>query len=43
MADAVTEAKDKMDPDTETQQLTKEDAGKASKRGGLFGDPILEV
>jgi hypothetical protein len=43
MADAVTEAKDKMDPDTEKQTLTPEDAGKAKRRGGIFGDPILEL
>jgi len=43
MADPITEAKGKMDVDKETQQLTPEDAGKAKKRGGIFGDPILEL
>lgn len=43
MADPITEAKGKMDPDTEKQNLTKEDTEKASKRGGIFGDPILEL
>lgn len=36
-------AKDESKPDSETKELSPEDAEKGKKKGSLFGDPIFEV
>jgi hypothetical protein len=35
---------DTKDPEkSDTMKLSEEDQGKAKKKGGIFGDPVIEI
>lgn len=36
-------AEDNKDNEIEVQDIQKDDAQKAKNKGGLFGDPIIEI